>query len=180
MKKECPICGAKALVEKIGEFRFEPPANIPGGVIILPNSNWEECDACGEVLLSPELLRKLDEQRYARLGRLTPTEIKAIRENAGLTQSKIAKKLKIGEKTYTRWESGRSLQNKSNDNLIRLFAENPNSFEDLETQRGSTQNDRLASYFLNFSQHSLWSEEKSTKTSEVVPTTENKNYRPAA
>jgi putative zinc finger/helix-turn-helix YgiT family protein len=137
MKKECPICGVMALIEKSGEYRFNPPANIPGGAIIIPNSKWEECSACGETLLSSELLEKLDEQRYAHLGLLTPVEIKVIRENAGLTQSQIADKLGIGEKTYTRWENGKSLQNKSSDNLIRLFAMDPSSLERIESQRTS-------------------------------------------
>ncbi|MEN6308982.1 MAG: type II TA system antitoxin MqsA family protein [Anaerohalosphaeraceae bacterium] len=155
MKKVCPICGAKALIKKTGEYRFDPPANIPGGIIVIPNSVWEECEACREVVLSPELLEKLEEQRYVRLGLLTPAEIRAIREKAGLTQAQISEKLGIGEKTYTRWESGKLLQNKSSDNLIRLFAQNPDSFDQLELQRGPLKEKRLAGY-LNYKSKSCW------------------------
>ena len=169
MRKECPICGAAALVEKTGEFRFEPPANIPGGTIIVPNSKWEECEACGESLLSPELLEKLDKQRYARLGLLTPAEIRSIRENTGLTQFQIAEKLGIGEKTYTRWESGKSLQNKSSDNLIRLFAMNPMSFEQLESQRNPSKDDWLAGYLLNCSSQTNWNAEYTVQVIEQQP-----------
>jgi putative zinc finger/helix-turn-helix YgiT family protein len=169
MKKECPTCGATALVEKTGEFRFEPPANIPGGTIIVPNSKWEECEACGETLLSPELLGKLDKQRYARLGLLTPAEIRAIRENAGLTQFQISEKLGIGEKTYTRWESGKSLQNKSSDNLIRLFAMNPMSFERLESQRNFSKDDWLAGYLLSCSSYKNWNAESLVPVVEHLP-----------
>lgn len=158
MKKECPICGAAALIEKSGEFRFESPANIPGGAIVVPNSKWEECKACGESILPPELLGNLDKQRYVRLGLLSPSEIKVIREKAGLTQSQISRKLGVGEKTYTRWESGKLLQNKSSDNLIRVFAMDPNLLERLESQREFVESDPLTDYFHNFNLDSIWIE----------------------
>ncbi len=40
----------------------------------------------------------------------------------------MAERLGVGEKTYTRWESGRSIQNKSSDNLIRLMDRSPEQF----------------------------------------------------
>jgi putative zinc finger/helix-turn-helix YgiT family protein len=164
MKKECPICGAAALVEKRGEFYFEPPANIPGGTIIILNSKWEQCEACSESILPPELLEKLDKQRYVRLGLLSPSEIKAIRERADLSQAQISKILGVGEKTYTRWESGRLLQNKSSDNLIRLFALDPSWLERLESQRRLPESDLLRSYLYTMSTKSAWSEKKPITT----------------
>ena len=156
MKNECPICGASALVEKSGEFRFEPPANIPGGMIIIANSTWKECEVCQEVILPPELIERLEQQRYVRLGLLSPAEIHSIRTKAGLTQAEISKILGVGEKTYTRWENGKSLQNKSSDNLIRLFSLDPSSFERLEIQRESDGSDSFKSYLSNRNPHSTW------------------------
>ncbi|MBN1123365.1 MAG: type II toxin-antitoxin system MqsA family antitoxin [Sedimentisphaerales bacterium] len=158
MKKKCPICGAPALIEKTGDFCFEPPANIPGGTIVVPNSKWEECEVCKEVILPAELIENLDKQRYVRLGLLSPVEIKTIREKAGLTQSQISRKLGVGEKTYTRWESGKLLQNKSSDNLIRLFDLDSSSFEWLDLQREIDGCDSLRSYFHNFNTGSIWNE----------------------
>lgn len=161
MKKECPICGAAALVEKAGEFHFEPPANIPGGMIIIANAAWDECEVCHEVILPPALLERLEQQRYVRLGLLSPAEIKAIRLKAGLSQAEISKKLGVGEKTYTRWENGKSLQNKSSDNLIRLFSKDPSSFEKLEEERESAECDPLQGYFNNLSTVTIWNERTS-------------------
>ena len=158
MKKDCPICGAVALVEKSGEFRFEPPANIPGGTIILANSTWEECEVCHEVILLPELIERLEQQRYVRLGLLSPSEIKAIRIKAGLTQTEISEILGVGEKTYTRWENGKSLQNKSSDNLIRIFSNDPSSLKEIETQRESAGCDLLKGYYNNLNTSSTWNE----------------------
>ena len=180
MKKECPICGAAALIAKSGEFRFEPPANIPGGIIVIPNSKWEECQTCGEAILPPELLENLDRQRYIRLGLLRPSEIKAIREKAGLTQAQISRILGFGEKSYTRWESGKLLQNKSSDNLIRLFAKDANLFEGLAAQRGSDESDLLRNYFCNFKMDSVWTEEKPLGTNEKSVMTKAKHSLQAA
>ena len=165
MKKECPICGAMALVEKIGEFRFEPPSNIPGGTITIADSTWEECEVCQEVILPPELIEHLEQQRYARLGLLSPAEIHAIRTKAGLTQAEISKTLGVGEKTYTRWENGKSLQNKSSDNLIRIFSNDSSSLEELEAQRKSAGCGLLKGYYNNLytGTSSTWNERTPSK-----------------
>lgn len=135
MSANCFECSEGAMISKSGTFRFDPPPNIPGGTIVIPDATWEECSKCGECIIPPSLWKRLEEVRYERLGLLKPDEIKAVRQRAGLTQSEISEKLGIGEKTYTRWEAGRSIQNKSNDTLIRLFDMNHELFDKLELQR---------------------------------------------
>ena len=58
---KCPICGEMALEDRRGEFRFDPPPNIPGGVIIIPDARWQECVACGEQILGLKLEASLEE-----------------------------------------------------------------------------------------------------------------------
>src|SRR5207237_10451244 len=41
------------------------------------------------------------------MGLLTPEQIKALRQRTGLTQRQISELLQIGDKTSTRWETGR-------------------------------------------------------------------------
>lgn len=147
MGETCFICGNETLEVKSGEFRFEPPENIPGGTILIEDAQWEECISCHERVLPPELLSQLDEVRYQRLGLLKPEEIRAVRQRAGLTQKSMAHILNLGEKTYTRWETGRSLQNKSSDNLIRLFDRNAASFVKVESQRAPDRDEKIANYF---------------------------------
>ena len=69
MKRKCPICGEVALEEKTGEFHFDPPSNIPGGEMIVPNSTWEECEVCKEVILLPKLIDELEKIKDSRLKR---------------------------------------------------------------------------------------------------------------
>lgn len=51
-----------------------------------------------------------------------------------------------GEKTYCRWEAGRSLQNRTSDNLIRLADQFPELFAQLEAQRDVHRRERVDAY----------------------------------
>jgi DNA-binding transcriptional regulator YiaG len=61
----------------------------------------------GEIYLDGEALRILDQTKARHLGLLKPEQIKALRERLGLKQREISELLQIGEKTWTRWETGR-------------------------------------------------------------------------
>lgn len=65
MPKLCYDCGNE-LVLKEGTYHFEPPPNIPGGTMIIPNSVWFECNVCGEHLLPHVLDNKLQELAIER------------------------------------------------------------------------------------------------------------------
>lgn len=143
----CPLCGKKSLQDMKGTFRFPPPANIPGGSIEVPGSSWQHCDACNEDILPPELDRALDRERYRRLGLLTPAEIRRVRRKTGLSAVELSRTLGVGEKTYTRWENGRSLQTRAMDTLIRLIDQNPEVFSALEAERGPEREAIVAGYF---------------------------------
>ncbi|MGA2171516.1 MAG: type II TA system antitoxin MqsA family protein [Sedimentisphaerales bacterium] len=146
MAEKCPICGEMALETRVGKYTFVPPPNIPGGPIVIENAQWEECASCKERILSLELEKSLENERYHRLGLLTPKEILSIRERAGLKQKEIAEKIGVGEKTYARWESGHSLHNTSSDNLIRLFARDAGLFEQVEAERRPNRNQQVKQY----------------------------------
>jgi len=147
MAKECPSCGKHAMEPRTGEFRFDPPPNIPGGTMVIQGAAWEECLQCGEQLLPPELNNALDAEQYKRIGLLGPDKIKDARQRAGLTQAEMSQFLGVGEKTYTRWESGRSIHNKSSDNLIRLADRYPELFVQMEAQRDPNRENLIAEYF---------------------------------
>src|SRR5436309_2308283 len=107
--KKCQNCGS-TMEERHGTYRFEPPSNVPGGTMVITDATWLECDNCGQQMIPAALNRNLEELSMARQGLLLPAQIKAIREKLGLSQTAIAERLGVGEKTYTRWESGRSMQ----------------------------------------------------------------------
>ena len=116
---KCPMCGANTLEEKRGEYRFDPPPNIPGGTMVIADATWQQCSQCGEAVLSYELSKALDREAIKRQGMLLPEEIRQVRQQTGLSAVEMSHLLGVGEKTYTRWETGKSIQTKGNDTLIR-------------------------------------------------------------
>lgn len=133
--------------ERTGTFRFDPPSNIPGGTIEIQDAQWRQCSQCGEKLIPHALDQALDNSVRKRRGLLTPAEIKRVRERTGLSQEAMAQLLGVGEKTYTRWETGKSIQNKANDTLIRLVDQDPGVFLELDAQRKPDRNSLIMTYF---------------------------------
>ena len=76
-------------------------------------------------------------KRYKIAGLLTPAEIKAARTRLGLTQVEMARQLGVGDKSYTRWESGLSIQSKAIDTLIRAVILFPDFLTAVERSRHS-------------------------------------------
>ena len=143
---KCPLCGNDTLEHKHGEYRFEPPQNIPGGTMMIPNATWDACTSCGEEILPDELTKAIEAEQYRRLGLLTPSEIRQVRQKTGLSAVDMANLLGVGEKSYTRWENGRSIQNKSNDTLIRLLDRNAEAFVIVDAERRPDRDKLLSKY----------------------------------
>ena len=81
------------------------------------------CKRCGDESFSNELslyncLQRFDGYRE-RVGLLTSKQIKDIRKKRGMSQRDLARFLRLGEKTITRYETG-TIQEKSLDLLLRL------------------------------------------------------------
>lgn len=138
MTRTCPMCGSQSLRIVHDDYKYEWP---DGTQHVFRDATWETCDACEEVLIPPELGERIEKQRYINEELLSPQEIKAIREKLHLTQMEMAEFIGIGAKTYTRWETGASIQNKSSDTLIRLADAHPELF--LETEARRRKRDRM-------------------------------------
>lgn len=85
------------------------------------------CESCGEELFDKEL-DELNIERALSVyrkkhGLLSPDEIKAIRENYGLSQRAFSKLLKWGEITMNRYEMG-AIQDKAHNNTL-ILLKNP-------------------------------------------------------
>jgi len=61
----------------------------------------------GEIYYDDEATALLDKVKARHMGLLMPDQIRCLRERLGLTQHEISALLQIGEKTWTRWETGR-------------------------------------------------------------------------
>lgn len=65
--------------------------------------------------------------------KVSPAEIKAVRESTRSSQAVMARRLRVNEKTYQNWEQGRTKPNAQAAVLIRLVEKHPEAIEMLET-----------------------------------------------
>ncbi|HST57193.1 MAG TPA: type II TA system antitoxin MqsA family protein [Longimicrobium sp.] len=102
----------------------EPQAfKVRGREVTVPVSLMK-CDACGDIMYSPEQMDRAQKAVYAEIRRrenlLAPEEIASLRLCLGLKQEEFERLLGLGPKTVVRWESGRVFQSKAADALMRL------------------------------------------------------------
>ena len=127
----CPNCGA-IMRERSAVLRL--PVN--GEEIAVPDSAHLRCPKCREVVLRMDQARKLRERALeayrSRYDLLTADEIRSIRERHRLTQAQLARLLRLGGNTISRWESGRNVQAAAMDVLLRLIRDIPESLRYLK------------------------------------------------
>lgn len=84
---------------------------------------WVEVDAwrdlaTGETYLGGEATEKLEAVKARYLGVLTPTQLRDLRAAIGVSQKDMAGLLQLGEKSWTRWETGRERPSRSMNVLL--------------------------------------------------------------
>jgi HTH-type transcriptional regulator/antitoxin MqsA len=124
----CPECGT-GIKEKRGKLKL--PVN--GEEIAVSDAAHLSCPKCHEVVLRFNDARRLRQRALeiyrAKYGLLTADEIRAIRERHGLTQAEMARLLRLGGNTISRWEAGRNVQTASMDMLLRMIRDVPGSVD---------------------------------------------------
>jgi len=127
----CPNCGT-TMRERKAILRL--PVN--GEEIAVPSAPHLRCPKCREVVLRMDQARHLREcalETYrTRHELLSGGEIRAIRERYRLTQVQLARLLRLGANTISRWEAGRNVQTAAMDVLLRLIRDIPESLSYLK------------------------------------------------
>ena len=127
----CPNCGS-TMRERSAALRL--PVN--GEEISVPDAAHLRCPKCHEVVLRMDQVRKLRERALdayrSRYDLLSADEIRSIRERHHLTQIQLARLLRLGGNTISRWESGRNVQTAAMDVLLRLIRDIPESLRYLK------------------------------------------------
>jgi putative zinc finger/helix-turn-helix YgiT family protein len=115
--------------EKRGRLKL--PVN--GEEITVPEATHLACPKCHEIVLRFDDARRLRQRALeiyrAKYGLLTAREIRSIRERYALTQAELARLLRLGGNTISRWEAGRNVQTASMDILLRLIRDLPGSLD---------------------------------------------------
>ena len=77
----------------------------------------------------------LDDVQARHMGLLTTDEIKAVRTKLGATQKELSELLQIGEKSWTRWETGRDRPSRSMNVLLLALVDGRIDLRWLEGQK---------------------------------------------
>ena len=124
----CPECGTP-MREKQSSLKF--PVN--GEEMTVPGSPHLSCPKCHEVALRFDDARKLRHRALEiyrqKYGLLSADEIRSVRERFGLTQADLARLLRLGANTISRWEAARNVQAASLDVLLRIIRDLPGSVD---------------------------------------------------
>lgn len=106
---------------------------VNGEDVAVPNVPHSKCPKCHEQVLAYTQARRFEQDAIARYrkkyGLLSGDEIRAIREQNELTQGELARLLRLGPNTISRWESGRNVQTAALDVLLRLIRDLPGSLD---------------------------------------------------
>ena len=89
----------------------------------------------GEEMLTEEAIQLIEDAKARYMGLLLAGEIREMRKRVGLTQRRISELFQAGEKSWTRWESGRARPSRMVNVLLRLVYEGKVFISDLIAQR---------------------------------------------
>ena len=124
----CPVCGT-SMRERRGRLVF--PVN--GEKIPVPDALHLRCPKDQEIVLRLDDARHLRERALAlyreKYGLLSSDEIRSLRERLHLTQGALARLLRLGANTISRWEAGRNVQTAAMDMFLRLIRDLPGSLQ---------------------------------------------------
>lgn len=96
------------------------------------------CNQCGCEWTGPEAEDARQVAVCRHLGRLTPVEIRDIRETCRRSQAEFSRITGIGEASLSRWETGAQIQNASSDRLLRLILADARNLYRLEQMANNT------------------------------------------
>lgn len=118
---KCTQCREKAVRETIVSHEVDIDHDGRTIHVKIAGLKTPKCDNCGLVQPDSEACEAITLAFLAQAHLLTPAQIREYRVKLSLTQKQLATYLGIAEATVSRWENGAQIQQRSLDNLMRLF-----------------------------------------------------------
>ena len=115
--KTPPVPGWMAVTSK--QMVHIPNANGDGVAETIAQEvpAWQD-PKTGKIYLDGAAHEILDAVKARHLGLLLPEQLRDLRNSIGMTQKKMAELLQLGEKTWTRWETGAERPSRSMNLLL--------------------------------------------------------------
>ena len=95
---------------------------------------WD--DDLKDWLMTPEAHEIIDNTKARLIGLLLPEQFKELRQKYGYTQKQMGELFQVGEKSWTRWESGKQRPSRSLNVLIRALHDGELSINYLRERAG--------------------------------------------
>src|SRR5438477_13026168 len=115
---KCPECGEGQLFAFTRTEEFDFDLGDETVKVRVENVPVKKCDKCGEEMSGPAAAKVRHEAVCRAAGLLTPSEIKAIRDQFGWLQQYLADLTDFGVATISRWERGRLSQTRRNNTVL--------------------------------------------------------------
>ncbi len=112
----------KAPTKKV-PFDIYLPATADKEAVFVETIEVEVYENFGEGFLTAESSELIERTRARHMGFLHGKDIRDLRKRLGLTQDQLSELLDCGEKSLSRWESGRGLPSGIVNKLLRLLDE---------------------------------------------------------
>ena len=97
---------------------------------------WDE--EIKEWVLTPEAHRLIEDTKARHMGLLLPDQFKELRQRYDSSQREMGELFQVGEKSWTRWETGKQRPSRSINLLIRALYEGEIAIEYLIKRAGTT------------------------------------------
>jgi putative zinc finger/helix-turn-helix YgiT family protein len=120
---KCSQCRQREVYPIEEEYLTEIVHDGRSYTVRIPSLRLYRCRNCREAVLDDDADRAISRAFREQAGLLAPEEIRRQREALGLTQKELAARLGVAESTLSRWETGAQIQQRSLDNLLRLYFE---------------------------------------------------------
>jgi putative zinc finger/helix-turn-helix YgiT family protein len=127
---KCSVCGGSTSeVKEIKKAKYRDE-------VVEVKTALFRCGSCAEGFVTPQQLRNdaraVKNEVRKKLGLLPPEAIVALCQKLGLTQSAQEDALGTGPKMVVRWESGKVIQSRGHDNMLRLLDRDPSTLKSLQ------------------------------------------------
>jgi putative zinc finger/helix-turn-helix YgiT family protein len=132
MGPKCPECEHGHLVPFTRDEEFDYDLGEETIKVLAKGVPVERCDSCGMIASGPAAAKVRHEAVCRAAGLLTPSEIKAIREEFGWSQQHLADLTDFGIATISRGERGRLLLNRSTNKVLQAIRDCPQFRDYLE------------------------------------------------
>lgn len=120
-QQSCPMCGGSDLTvsTQTDHFSF---GEDDKAVELSAEIMAYHCEECDFSFSGEDASDARHEAVCRHLQLLTPKEIRAIRDNIGMSRAEFSRMTRIGEASLARWEKGLKFQNPAYDNLLYLIS----------------------------------------------------------